>query len=260
MSGFCPRLNYRIHPIDTEPLPQDKDHCSDKYLRVIVSAKSNDSFMSVHTFIAVRGWTASRLRKQLFQAGCVLLLVVLAAGSLPAQRGAITLPQNLDKLVEEAAIIVRGHVVSAGVEPHPELANLSTLVVTLRVEETLKGQASSTFTFRQFIWDVRDRFDDAGYYKGQHLLLLMIKPSALGLSSPAGLEQGRFRIVRNPEGNLVAVNGHGNAGLFHELAPQLRAKGVPLAPRLAALVEQPTPGPVPLDDLRKLIRLLAGSK
>ena len=216
--------------------------------------------MLVHWCTPVRRLTAPPLRKRFFEAGCLLLLVVLGAGPLPAQRGAITSPQNLDKLVEEAAIIVRGHVVSAGVEPHHELTGLSTLVVTLRVEETLKGQASSTFTFRQFIWDVRDRLDDAGYYKGQHLLLLMIKPSAFGLSSPAGLEQGRFRIVRNPEGNLVAVNGHGNAGLFHELAPQLRAKGVQLAPRLAALVEQPTPGPVPLDDLRKLIRLIAGSK
>ena len=45
-------------------------------------------------------------------------------------------------------------VVSVRMEKHPELTNLDTVVVTLRVRETLKGQAGETFTFRQYVWDL----------------------------------------------------------------------------------------------------------
>ena len=186
-------------------------------------------------------------------------LALLLAVPLGAQRGAIVVPQDLGELVNEAAVIVRGQVASARVEPHPDLQGLYTVVVTLRVEESLKGDAGPTFTFRQFLWDVRDRYNAAGYAKGQHLLLLMIKPNAYGLSSPAGLDQGRFRILRDAAGKLRAVNGHGNAALFGELAARLKSKGVELPPRLAGMLAEPAPGPVPLDDLRELIRRLAGA-
>ena len=98
-----------------------------------------------------------------------LLLVVACIATAPAfaQRGALTVPRNLDQLTDRAADIVRGTVLSAHVEKHPELTNLDTVVVTLRVSETLKGQAIGTYTFRQYIWDVRDRYDNAGYRKGQ---------------------------------------------------------------------------------------------
>ena len=193
---------------------------------------------------------------------CLLLCVGLLVGPPPAahaQRAAITLPRHLGQLVDQAATILRGYVLLARVEPHPELTNLYTVVVTLRVQETLKGSAEQTFTFRQYIWDIRDRYDTAGYRKGQHLLLLLNRPSEYGLSSPAGLEQGRFRILRDPQGNEVAVNAHGNAGLFRNLPAHLSQKGVQLSPRLSSLVAQQRAGPVSLDDLRELIRQLVGT-
>jgi hypothetical protein len=175
------------------------------------------------------------------------------------QRGAMTRPRNLAHLVEQASVIVRGHVVSAQVEPHPDLRNLSTVVVTLRVQETLKGQAETTFTFRQFIWDIRDRYDAAGYRKGEELVLLMNAPTRYGLSSPVGLDQGRFRIWRDAEGKAVAINGHGNAGLFADLEPQLKRKHVELSPRLSTLARQHRAGPMSLDDFRDFVRQLAGT-
>ena len=123
----------------------------------------------------------------------VLVVACIAAAPAFAQRGAMTVPRNLDQLTDRASDIVRGTVVSARVEKHPELTNLDTVVVTLRVRDTLKGHAAGTYTFRQYIWDVRDRYDAAGYRKGQDLLLLMIAPSDYGLSSPAGMNQGRFQ-------------------------------------------------------------------
>jgi hypothetical protein len=114
----------------------------------------------------------------------VLTISALLAPSAAGQRGAMVLPQNLAELVDESATIVRGHIVSAQVEPHPELTNLTTVVVTVQVEATLKGEAGQTFSFRQYVWDIRDKQNAAGYRKGQHVLLLLIQASEYGLSSP----------------------------------------------------------------------------
>ena len=85
---------------------------------------------------------------------------------------------------------MRGTVLSARVEKHPELDNLDTLVMTLRVRETLKGGAQGTYTFRQYIWDLRDCRDARVTARGRNVLL-MNGPSRYGLTSPAGIEQGR---------------------------------------------------------------------
>ena len=191
---------------------------------------------------------------------CGLVLLLLPVSSARAQRGAIVKPQNLAEMVDEAATIVRGHVISARVETHPQLTGLYTVVVTLKVEEVLKGEAGETFTFRQFIWDVRDRYDAASYRKGQRLLLLLIKPSQYGLSSPVGLEQGRFRILRDPQGHEFAVNGVGNAGLFKDVAPALTKKNVQLTPALSTLVTEHRKGPIELKDLEDIVRAMAGAK
>ncbi|MDA2914765.1 hypothetical protein MYX77_12590, partial [Acidobacteriia bacterium AH_259_A11_L15] len=160
----------------------------------------------------------------------ILLFVIVGLLVPPAQaqRGGLTIPQNLAELVEEAATIVRGRVISARAEKHPQFKNLDTVVVTLEVSDVLKGSAGPTFTFRQFVWDIRDVHSKLGYGKGGEFLLLMIKPSQYGLSSPAGLEQGRFRIRRDPQGREFAVNGAGNAGLFRNFDTVVTEKGLTL--------------------------------
>jgi hypothetical protein len=177
-----------------------------------------------------------------------------------AQRGALSATRNLSELVDEAGVVVRGRVVSAQAEPHPQFSSLWTVVVTLQVDETLKGQAGGNYTFRQFIWDPRDRTDAAGYRKGGEMLLLLLSPNQNGLSSPAGLEQGRFQITRDVAGRAVASNGRGNAGLLNGVSARAADKGLRLGPRASALVAAPAAAaePVPLDDLRELIRGLVG--
>lgn len=186
-----------------------------------------------------------------------LLLLIVCASPAWAQSGALTIPRNLDQLTQRAAVIVRGTVISARVEKHPELTALDTVVVQLQVKETLKGQSGSIYTFRQYVWDVRNRKDAAGYLKGQELLLMMIEPSKFGLSSPAGLEQGRFLVSRDRNGRQVAVNGRRNLGLFDGLSKQIAAKGIPLSSKTASLVRKHVGGPVELRDLAALIRELA---
>jgi hypothetical protein len=193
----------------------------------------------------------------------IVLLLLSAVLAFPAwgQRGALTVPRSLDQLTDRSAVIVRGTVTSAHVEKHPELPGLNTVVVTLRVKETLKGQAKGVFTFRQYIWDIRDRYDAAGYQKGQALLLMMLAPSRYGLSSPAGLEQGRFRIARDRQGRELAMNGHGNVGLLAGTSARLAKKGIALSPGSTSLIESHGKGPIELHALTALIReLAAGSE
>ena len=196
------------------------------------------------------------MRKALHR--CLLCAAALvAAASASAQQGALTVPRNLDQLTDRAALILRGNVVSARVEKHPELSGLDTVVVTLTVRETLKGAARKTHTFRQYLWDIRDRLDANGYRKGQEVLLFLIEPSVHGLSSPAALEQGRFRIERTAAGEEVAVNGHGNFRLFDGLAAEAAKEGAILSPRSLRLVDAQPGGPVAVADLTRLVRELA---
>lgn len=189
---------------------------------------------------------------------CLLLAAALAtAASASAQQHALTLNRNLDQLTDRAALIVRGHVVSARVEKHPQFPGLDTVVVSLRVRETLKGAPRQTHSFRQFLWDIRDRLDANGYRKGQEVILFLIEPSAHGLSSPAGLDQGRFRIERNAAGEGFAVNGQGNFRLFEGLAGEAAKEGATLSPASLRLVDASRGGPVALADFTRLVRELA---
>lgn len=184
-----------------------------------------------------------------------LLLSIMVAIAIPAwaQQGALTVPRNLQQLTDRAAHIVRGNVVSAHIEKHPRFRGLHTVVVTLRVRETLKGAARPTFTFRQYVWDIQARMGYTGYRKGDDMLLLMIAPNEHGLSSPAGMEQGRFRITRDASGRELAANGHGNARLFDGMAATTGKGGTPLSPASQRLVESRA-GPVEASRLLGLIR------
>jgi hypothetical protein len=189
-----------------------------------------------------------------FCAGSLLL-----ASSASAQSNAITLPRNLAELVSESHVVVQGWVTGVTLEPHDQLKNLMTVVVTLQVEETLKGENLKTLTFRQAVIDKRDQQQYLGYRTGQHLLLVLMKPSKYGLTSPAGMEQGRFRIEPAGAGKLSATNGFSNAGLFHELDTQLHARGIRVVPEVRDMIAKPGANPVPLDHLKSLIRAVVAA-
>jgi hypothetical protein len=186
----------------------------------------------------------------------VAAVVLLAVSMANAQRGARTVPRNLDQLTQEAELIVRGTVVSAHLEPHPQFRNLNTVVVRFHVDSTLKGSAPQTLEFRQFIWDIRDQLDNARYTKGSELLLMLGPVSQYGLRSPVGLEQGRFRVVRDHSGAVTAVNGAGNVGLLN--IPAAQASKVKLSARASQLVSKKPVGAVSLTDLEEMIRSFAG--
>jgi hypothetical protein len=185
---------------------------------------------------------------------CVLALLTLAPVRSQAQGAARTLPRGLDQLTEEADVIVHGYVLSTKVEPHPQLNNLMTIVVLMSVTDTYKGKSQKSVIFRQYIWDLHGQLGAPEYHKGEELLLLLGPTSEYGLTSPVGLEQGRFRVLRDGKGKAVAVNGRGNLGLFDSVSQRAVARGLQLSPRTAALAKQPQAGPLPLADLADAIR------
>lgn len=195
------------------------------------------------------------LIRRLGHASLILAACLCAAPSL-AQQGAMTIPRNLEQLTARASDIVRGTVLSAHVEKHPELGNLDTLVVTLRLSDTIKGSASGTFTFRQYVWDIRDRKEAGGYLKGREYVLLMNAASRYGLSSPAGMDQGRFQVLHGKEGRRLAVNGGDNVLLMRGIDSRLAGRGAPLSAASSKLVAQHQRGPIDVDELVRLLREL----
>lgn len=188
-------------------------------------------------------------------AGLAAYLAVTAflPAAHPSQQGAITVQRSLSELVAQAATIVRGRVSEVKVERHPQLRNLTTLVVTIRVERTLKGESVRHFTFRQYLWDARARDGKDGYVKGEELLLLVNPTSRYGLTSPAGMEQGRFRVLKSPTGQKTAVNGRGNQGLFAGEIEREAAKPRTLSATARNLLRDHRSGRVPLEQLEEII-------
>jgi hypothetical protein len=187
-----------------------------------------------------------------------LLSLFICSSAIP-QHGAYTAPVPFDQMVQRAATIVRGHVVSVSVEPHPQFFNLKTVVVTIRTDRTLKGDASRDLTFRQYIWDARDIDDAAGYRKKDELLLFLNAPSDIGLTSPVGLGAGRFRITRDQSGNAFALNEHGNAGLSAQISFKAKERGVELSRESQAAFSQ-AQGRIPLSALEEAILAFAQAR
>ena len=195
----------------------------------------------------------SSLRVEAFLA----LVTLFCGSSARAQTSARTAPVDLVHLVQTAETIVRGQVLSTRLEPHPQFPNLQTAVVTISVTKLLKGDAKSTLVFRQYVWDSNDFLSAAGYRKAGELLLFLNPVSAYGLTSPVGLDQGRFRIIRDPKGNRYAVNGRDNFGLFTQVVQTAGNLGV-ISKQARDMLAKPG-GQAPLDAFEETIRALARS-
>lgn len=199
--------------------------------------------------------------KNAFSIPLIVLSILCFFGPSPceSQATARTVSRTIDQLIAESDRIVHGFVLSTKIEPHPTLHNLMTEVVTMQVADTYKGQSPKTLTFRQYVWNIERGKTVSDYPKGQELVLLLRPVSEYGLTSPAGLEQGRFRITLDASHRSVAINGRGNVGLFEHIEENARAARVSLSPHLTTVVRQ-RPVALPLADLEQIIRTFARSR
>lgn len=193
-------------------------------------------------------------------AGWVLIWAsfLLMASAVQGQSARVA-QANLDYLVQNARTIVQGNVASAILEPHPQYSNLQTVLVTLHVTKTLKGQAVATLTFRQYVWNSKEAVGVGGYHKSEEILLFLNPESIYGLTSPVGMEQGYFRVLRDAKGNKFAVNGRGNLGLFANVQTSGEARGAIFSAQAKAMLTSAA-GKVPLSTLEETIQTLAGSR
>lgn len=182
--------------------------------------------------------------------------LALSCFATPArpQQGARTVQLDLARMVDEAENVVLGRVTSVIAEKHPQLENLDTIVVTLQVLDPIKGSPGPQLTFRQYVFDLRDRDTKLGYRIGEEVVLMLRQPSEYGLTSPVGFEQSRFRVERDAANNRVLRNGMDNAGLFtgiEQTAPTLRAR---LSQPLQQLVTQHRAGPITYDQFKSFVQ------
>jgi hypothetical protein len=186
-----------------------------------------------------------------------MLAVVLAMAWAAQARGQFLYRQvALPELSHRAGIIVQGRIVEARYEPHPNYPHVATVLVTLQVEQMLRGPGEQQFSFRELILSPHAARGKRGYLAGQRLLLFLPAASRYGLSSPLGGEQGRFHIWRDQRGNELVENEFRNAGLFKGLAEAATQAGVSLSPQQARLAGVAR-GPVPLEELVSVVRQFA---
>lgn len=183
--------------------------------------------------------------------GAAFLAVLLGSSTLPAQL--MVRQVNLTYLTQRADVIVQGRVRSVHYEPLPGYPNIRTVRVVLDVEDMIRGPAGSTYTFREILLGSRSKEGKRSYRAGQTLLLFLPSPSQYGLSSPIGIEQGRFHIAR--EGKAVIANEYGNAGLFRNVEKEANRAGIKLA-RSQSLTAAVESGAVDLDEFVSLVRSL----
>ncbi len=201
----------------------------------------------------------SVLRLQLIKravAAAVLLPAMLgcSAASTPrAQVSPLTTSLNLARMVDESENIVLARVTRVTAEPHPQFQNLNTVVVAMDVIEPLKGSPGRELVFRQYVADIFDAKSTQGYRIGEEIVLFLRRPSAEGLTSPVGFEQGRFLAGRDAAGNRTVRNSMDNAALFDDInaaSPGLQAR---LSPALQRLVAEHRTGPIAYDQFKSVV-------
>jgi hypothetical protein len=187
-----------------------------------------------------------------------LTLLIIAAASASLQAQPMTLPVDLSYLSQRADVIVQGKVTEVKEESLPGTPNFQTIVVTLQVENMLRGPAkTTTYTFREAVFNRKAAMNSGkrGYQIGQRMLLFLPSPSARGLSSPIGFEQGRFHINRTAGGSETIANELGNAGLFKNVAQKASKAGKNLTPEQLRVASNKR-GPVQLRDFTSLVKSL----
>lgn len=180
----------------------------------------------------------------------IVLAVAVSASLLAAEF--MTKQVNLTYLTRRSDVIVQGKVTEVLRESLPGYSNISTIKVTLSIEKIVRGRQGKTYTFREILIGNQPKSAKNGYAVGQRLLLFLPSPSQFGLSSPIGMEQGRFYIVPDTAGRLTAVNESNNAGLFSNIAQEAGKEGQKLtASQLRTASTRG--GPVQLDELMSLV-------
>lgn len=188
-------------------------------------------------------------------ATCIALLVAIALVSVPVASATSLVPRNVVDLIQLSERILVGDVhtvrdgFDAGGVPYTEIG--------IEVDDTLKGAASATYTFRQYGLLAPKELPGGRLHVGvspegwprfsegeRVVLFLYSAAEQTGLRTTVGLYQGKLTIERG-----LAENAIQNANLFHNV----EVAGAALNAAERALLDIRS-GPVDAGTLLSLVR------
>jgi hypothetical protein len=156
-----------------------------------------------------------------WKAAAMFLLLLFA---FPALSLAVRVrPINLEEMTRRADRIFSGRVAGVRIARDPDLDQQVTYV-TLVPHRVEKGDVRGSLLIK--ILGEQDADAPRGrategipvFRKGEELILFLYGDSPHGLTSPVGLGQGKFSVLRDKEGNPLAFNQFANEHLFRGLS------------------------------------------
>ncbi len=197
--------------------------------------------------------------------GIAILIVSFSVGQ---SKATMVLSVNLEQMTETADRIFLGTVQS--VEDAYDSDGRWCQFVTFSIIETYKGNLSSNLKIKQVNSKPTDTDDETivrstmfqgvpQYKVGEEVVVFLHGDSPIGFTSPVGLSQGAFRVVKDDNGGKKLVNGAGNLGLFKKMkaTPALKAQGIDSV-RFQAL--STSPKDLYLDQMRSMLKALTQKK
>jgi len=130
---------------------------------------------------------------------------------------------NLEEMVRRADRIFSGRCVQVRVAEDPGTRQKATFV-TFTVDRTVKGEGRPKVTIKVLGEQGGSGKREAGiegaprYREGEEVVLFLYGDSRSGFTSPVGLGQGKFSVVRDKAGGRLALNAYGNRGLMERLS------------------------------------------
>lgn len=129
---------------------------------------------------------------------------------------------NLEEMTARAGAIFSGRCLDVRTVTDPTIGR-DVSEARFEVHRAVKGATGRTVTVRMLSGD--DGFADVPMFaRGEDVVLFLYRESSLGLRSPVGLGQGRFKVASGKNGRSIAVNEFGNRNLLRELSPMAKAR------------------------------------
>jgi len=159
---------------------------------------------------------------------CAGAIALAGLAVIPPAQATTVKPLNLEEMTARAATIFSGRCLTVRVM-HDAALGADVTVVTFHVDRALKGTLGATHRIR-LLGDVgltdSDRGAGAlpGFRPGEEVVLFLYGESALGLSAPVGMGQGKFAVLEDKHGEKIAVNALGKGALWRGLSPDAAAR------------------------------------
>jgi hypothetical protein len=166
----------------------------------------------------------SKLIIGLIGAAALCMASFSASAAMVQKMGLSDLVGNADKVFRGTVLTKEPGTVRAGG------SELDTVIYQLSVDDALKGDFGSGKEARvieiMMLGSLKEATSAEGQQRlfrmdinpdlqvGSNYVLFTTTPSAVGLSTTVGLEQGLFRVFASDAGNEMTANGLGNQGLF----------------------------------------------